>query len=84
MLESLQHWNPAIPINIPALKKATGSIGKFQWTSEMEEEYQAVLKAELKNLGIRGMHSSAYNSLSMGLVERSVRMLKDILNKIKL
>ena len=36
---------------------------------------------ELKKLGVKVIHSSAYNSQSMGLVERSVRTLKEILHK---
>ena len=36
---------------------------------------------ELKKLGGRVIHSSAYNGQSMGLVERSVRTLKEILHK---
>ena len=44
MLASLQEWNLSIPMNIPAMRKATGSRGKFKWTLEMEEEYQASLK----------------------------------------
>ena len=35
----------------------------------------------LKKMGIKVLHSSAYNSQSMGLVERSVRTIKDILKK---
>ena len=36
---------------------------------------------ELNKLGIQVLHSSAYNSQSMGLVERSVRTIKEILKK---
>ena len=36
---------------------------------------------ELGKLGVRVLHSSAYNSQSNGLVERSVRTLKEILVK---
>ena len=35
----------------------------------------------LNKLGIQVLHSSAYNSQSMGLVERSVRTIKEILKK---
>ena len=31
-------------MNIPSMWKAKGSKGKFKWTSEMENEYKAVLK----------------------------------------
>ena len=34
----------------------------------------------LEKLGVRVLHSSAYNSQSMGLVERSVRTLKQIIH----
>ena len=40
-------------------------------------------ETELNKLGIQVLHSYAYNSQSMGLVERSVRTLKDILHKNK-
>ena len=36
---------------------------------------------ELEKLGVRVLHSSAYNSQSNGLVESSVRTLKEILVK---
>ena len=35
----------------------------------------------MNKLGIKVLHSSAYNSQSMGLVERSVRTIKEILKK---
>ena len=38
-------------------------------------------KEQLNKMGIKVIHSSAYNSQSMGLVERSVRTIKDILKK---
>ena len=38
-------------------------------------------ESELNKLGIKVLHSSAYNSQSMGLVERSVRTIKEILKK---
>ena len=44
MLLSLQQWNPSILMNIPALRKATGSRGKFEWTLIREEEYKSALK----------------------------------------
>ena len=44
MLSSLQQWNPSIPLNIPMLRKASGSRSKVSWNSELEAEYSAVLK----------------------------------------
>ena len=38
---------------------------------------------DLEELGVRIIHSSAYHSQSQGLVECSIRTLKDILNKKK-
>ena len=35
----------------------------------------------MKKLGVKVVHSSAYNPQSMGLVERSVRTLNEILKK---
>ena len=44
MLASLQQWNPSIPLNIPMLRKASGSRSKVTWNPELEAEYQSVLK----------------------------------------
>ena len=44
MLASLQNWNPSLPINIPMLRKATGSRLKVEWNEELEAEYQAGIK----------------------------------------
>ena len=44
MLASLQQWNPNVPLNIPMLRKASGSRSKVTWNSELEVEYQAVIK----------------------------------------
>ena len=44
MLASLQQWNPNIPLNIPMLRKASGSRSKVTWNPELEAEYQSVLK----------------------------------------
>ena len=35
----------------------------------------------LEKVGVRTLHSSAYNSQSMGLFERSVKTLKEIIHK---
>ena len=52
---------------------------------EIKSDYGASFRKdweiELNKLGIQVLHSSAYNSQSMGLVGRSVRTLKDILHK---
>ena len=44
MLASLQQWNPNIPLNIPMLRKASGSRSKVTWNPDLEAEYQSVLK----------------------------------------
>ena len=44
MLASLQSWNPHIPLNIPMLRKASGSRSKVTWNKELEAEYVAVQK----------------------------------------
>ena len=51
------------------VKSDNGSSFRKEWTEE------------LTKLGVKIIHSSAYNSQSMGLVERSVRTLKEILHK---
>ena len=50
-------------------KSDTGPAFKESWANE------------LKKRGVHVSHSSCYNPQSMGLVERSVRTLKEILNK---
>ena len=44
MLASLLSWNPNIPLNIPMLRKASGSRSKVTWNKELEAEYVAVQK----------------------------------------
>ena len=51
------------------VKSDNGPSFKKEWSEELEK------------LGVRTLHSSAYNSQSMGLVERSVKTLKGILHK---
>ena len=51
------------------VKSDNGSFFRKEW------------EEELKKLGVKVIHSSSYNSQSMGLVERSVRTLKEILLK---
>ena len=51
MLPSLQRWNPSIPMNVPMLRKASGSRGKVEWNAELEAEYNTILeimKTQLK------------------------------------
>jgi hypothetical protein len=65
--------------------------GLRQWGSQYGMPYIAksdggpsfreTWKDELKKLGVYVKHSSSYNPQSMGLVERSVRTLKEILKK---
>ena len=49
--------------------------------SDNGSSFRKEWEEELNKLGVRVMHSSAYNSQSMGLVERSVGTLKEILHK---
>ena len=51
------------------VKSDNGSSFRKEWTEE------------LMKLGVKIIHTSAYNSQSMGLVERLVRTLKEILHK---
>ena len=53
----------------------------YEIKSDNRASFRKDWETELNKLGIQVLHSSAYNSQSMGLVERSVRTLKDILNK---
>ena len=53
----------------------------YEIKSDFGPSFMHAWEQELKSLGVRVIHSSAYNSQIMGLVERSVRTLKDILNK---
>ena len=49
--------------------------------SDSGPSFRSTWEEELGKLGVRVVHSSAYNPSSMGLVERSVRTLKEILKK---
>ena len=51
------------------LKSDDGASFKSTWVEELDK------------LGVRVLHSSAYNSQSMSLVERSVHTLKEIFRK---
>ena len=53
----------------------------YEIKSDNSASFRKDWEEELKKLGVKVLHSSAYNSQSMGLVERSVRTLKDILHK---
>ena len=53
----------------------------YEVKSDNGSSFRKEWEEELKKLGVRVIHSSAYNSQSMGLVERSVRTLKEILHK---
>ena len=43
---------------------------------------QVVFEKELEELGVKVMHSSAYQPQSQGLVELSIKTLKEILDKV--
>ena len=45
--------------------------------------FRLAFEHEVEDYGVKIIHSSAYHPQSQGLVERSVRTLKDILDKIK-
>ena len=53
----------------------------YEVKSDFGRAFIQTWEEELDKLGVRVLHSSAYNSQSMGLVERSVRTHKDILRK---
>ena len=53
----------------------------YEVKSDNGASFRKDWEQELNKIGIKVLHSSAYNSQSMGLVERSVRTLKDILHK---
>ena len=53
----------------------------YEVKSDNGASFRKDWEQELNKIGIQVLHSSAYNSQSMGLVERSVRTLKDILHK---
>ena len=53
----------------------------YEVKSDNGSSFRKEWEEELNKLGVRVMHSSAYNSQSMGLVERSVHTLKEILHK---
>ena len=45
--------------------------------------FRLAFEQEMENYGVKIIHSSAYHPQSQGLVERSVRTLKEILSKNK-
>ena len=49
--------------------------------SDSGPAFRQTWEEELAKKGVRVIHSSCYNPASMGLVERSVRTLKEILSK---
>ena len=53
----------------------------YEVKSDNGSSFRKEWEEELKKLGVKVIHSSSYNSQSMGLVERSVRTLKEILLK---
>ena len=48
--------------------------------SDSGPAFRQTWKEDLAKRGVRVIHSSCYNPSSMGLVERSVIILKEILN----
>ena len=42
ILSNLQRWNPTIALEIPLIRKATASKGRFIWSDEMQKEYKVV------------------------------------------
>ena len=53
----------------------------YEIKSDNGASFRKDWEQELNKLGVKVLHSSAYNSQSMGLVERLVRTLKEILQK---
>ena len=47
MLSSLQRWNPTVALEIPLIRKATASKGRFIWSDEMQREYESIRKTML-------------------------------------
>ena len=55
----------------------------YEVKSDFGQAFRLTWEEELDKLGVRVIHSSAYNSQSMGLVERSVQTLTEKLKKNK-
>ena len=50
MLSSLAKWNPTVALEIPLIRKAMASKGKFFWNNEMDQEYNVVRKSMLEQV----------------------------------
>ena len=52
MMTSLQKWNPHVTLNASVMRAATGGKNNkpFQWTEEMEAEFQFVKKTMKQSL----------------------------------
>ena len=50
MLSSLQRWNPTIALEIPLIRKASVSKGRFIWTDDMLNEYEVVRETMLEQI----------------------------------
>ena len=50
MLSSLQCWSPTIALEIPLIRKATASKGRFIWSDEMQREYEVVRETMLEQI----------------------------------
>ena len=66
MMTSLQKWAPHIPLNTPVMRAATGGNKPFEWTEEMENEYQFLKKTMKQSLKL-----SSYNP------EQKLRLIID-------
>ena len=67
---------------IKGLRTWSASYGMpYSAKSDSGPAFRQTWEEELAKNGVRVIHSSCYNPASMGLVERSVRTLKEILSK---
>ena len=67
---------------IKGLRTWSASFGMpYSAKSDSGPAFRQAWKEDLTKRGVRVIHSSCYNPASMGLVERSVRTLKEILSK---
>ena len=49
--------------------------------ADFGSSFRLAFEEELEELGVKIIHSSVYHPQSQGLVERSIKKLKDILDK---
>ena len=60
-----------------------GGVRPFSAKADYGPGFRKTCKEGLRELGIKLIHSSSYNPRSMGLAERSVRSIKNLLKKIR-